>query len=183
MENCTDDDIIIFGDADEIPNLEKISNLKEINQDNIFCFLQDNNNFYINNIASTNWRGNIMSKYKNVKNKSLNYLRTDSKNSNLENFIYVENGGWHLSFIGGVDRIKEKIKSYSHQEFNTPSILDNIEINMNQNRDLFRRNNQSYQSKNEKFYFDNMKKVDMIGFFPKKIVDLVKNKYPYLIKQ
>ena len=30
----------------------------------------------------------------------------------------VKDAGWHFTFMGGVDRIREKIAAYSHQEFN-----------------------------------------------------------------
>jgi hypothetical protein len=46
------------------------------------------------------------------------------------NFEIVDNAGWHLSFMGGSQRIKDKIKSYGHQEFNNSNILNNVESNM-----------------------------------------------------
>jgi beta-1,4-mannosyl-glycoprotein beta-1,4-N-acetylglucosaminyltransferase len=36
----------------------------------------------------------------------------------------LDNGGWHFSYQGGVDRIIEKIEAWTHQEFNTPEIKD-----------------------------------------------------------
>jgi beta-1,4-mannosyl-glycoprotein beta-1,4-N-acetylglucosaminyltransferase len=36
----------------------------------------------------------------------------------------VENGGWHFSFMGGVERIREKLAAYSHQERNLPQFTD-----------------------------------------------------------
>ncbi len=36
----------------------------------------------------------------------------------------VENGGWHFSFMGGVDRIREKLAAYAHQERNLPRFTD-----------------------------------------------------------
>jgi beta-1,4-mannosyl-glycoprotein beta-1,4-N-acetylglucosaminyltransferase len=182
MENCEKDDIVIFGDTDEIPNLENFKNLKEINENDMYCFLQDNNNFFINNISSTNWKGNIMSRYKNIKDKSLNSLRIEARKEDSKSFIYLNNGGWHLSFMGGTERVIEKIKSYGHQEFNNPSILNNVENNIKQNKDLFFRTSRTYRSNTEQFYFDNMKKIELNGYFPKNIVDLVENKFKYLVK-
>jgi len=182
MDNCEDEDIIIFSDTDEIPNLEVLGDLKKLDVEKKYCFLQDNNNFFINNISSTNWKGNILSSYKNIKNESLNSLRIESRREHSPNFVYVESAGWHLSFMGGADRIKEKIKSYGHQEFNNPSILDSVERNIQLNKDLFFRTSTTYRSDSEKFYFDNMKRIDLDGYFPKKIVDLIQTKYSYLIK-
>lgn len=36
----------------------------------------------------------------------------------------VENGGWHFSFMGGVERISEKFAAYAHQERNRPQFTD-----------------------------------------------------------
>lgn len=182
MENCEDNDIVLFSDTDEIPNLEILGNLKELDTEKKYCFLQDNNNFFVNNISSTNWKGNILSKYKNIKNESLNSLRIESRHDYSPLFTYVQSGGWHLSFMGGSERIKEKIKSYGHQEFNNPSILENVERNIQLNKDLFFRTSTTYRSSTEEFYFDNMKKMELDGYFPEKVVKLIQEKYKYLIK-
>ena len=41
----------------------------------------------------------------------------------------VENGGWHFSWMGGVQRIQEKLAAFAHQERNRPEIAatENIE--------------------------------------------------------
>jgi len=36
----------------------------------------------------------------------------------------VRNGGWHFSWLGGVERIRAKVEAYAHQEFNTPEFMD-----------------------------------------------------------
>jgi len=36
----------------------------------------------------------------------------------------VENGGWEFSWMGGVQRIQEKLAAYAHQERNLPQIAD-----------------------------------------------------------
>jgi hypothetical protein len=35
-------------------------------------------------------------------------------------------GGWHFSFMGGADTIKDKIQAFSHTEYNTEDVIDNI---------------------------------------------------------
>jgi hypothetical protein len=42
-------------------------------------------------------------------------------------------------FHGGSQRIKDKIKSYGHQEFNNSNILNNVESNMKINNDILNR--------------------------------------------
>ena len=140
--------------------------------------MMDCHNFYINNICHTNWYGNYTVLYEKTKNKSLTNLR------NLRvNMEKLYDSGWHLSFMGGPERVKTKIESYSHQEFNNSFYLDNIENKINQNKDLFNRTNNTYRDGIQKYYFDEMQNIDLNNYtYPKKLVDLVKNKFPYLIK-
>jgi beta-1,4-mannosyl-glycoprotein beta-1,4-N-acetylglucosaminyltransferase len=39
-------------------------------------------------------------------------------------FLLVKKGGWHFSYLGGIESIIQKINSYSHQEINTPENND-----------------------------------------------------------
>ena len=41
----------------------------------------------------------------------------------------VEDGGWHFSFMGGVERIREKLAAYAHQERNLPQFTNPQFIN------------------------------------------------------
>ena len=52
-----------------------------------------------------------------------------------------KNGGWHFSYLGGVERIREKIAAFSHQEFNKPpfNTPDWIREQLIQGADLFGR--------------------------------------------
>ncbi len=183
MDICNDEDIILFSDTDEIPNPEVLKNIKNLDLTKKYCLLQDNNNYYINNISSTNWRGNIITNFRYLKNKSLNELRVVSRRPSCTEFTFINNAGWHLSFMGGHERIQEKIKSYGHQEFNREGYLNSVKNNIEQNKDLFFRTSTTYRSDTETFYFDSMKTVDINGYMPENIVSLVNSKYPYLIKR
>jgi beta-1,4-mannosyl-glycoprotein beta-1,4-N-acetylglucosaminyltransferase len=183
MSDCLDDDIVMFSDLDEIPNPEVLKNIRNLDMNKQYCLLQDNNNYYVNNIASTNWRGNIICKYSHLKDKSLNMMRHLSRQDEL-NFVFIENAGWHLSFMGPPERIKIKLKSYSHQEFNNSFYINNIENNMNNNKDVLGRNGyNTFNSNLEKFYFDNLKTVKMDGYFPPLMIKIIEEKFPYLIKK
>lgn len=69
------------------------------------------------------------------KNVSISFIRE------LEAHVYPKKAGWHLSYFGGENKIKDKINAYSHQEFNNKEILDKVEYSINNNRDLFCRSN------------------------------------------
>jgi len=136
--NLSDDDICFISDVDEIwnPSLsEQISKSIELNKNNIFRLRQTPYVYYLNNKSSEDWTGTIVTSYALVKNACLNHLRIKSKTE----CPIIENGGWHFTYQGGVDRVKKKIESYGHQEFNTSYIKDNIENKINNNQDFIGR--------------------------------------------
>ena len=177
LMDCDDDDMIMLSDLDEIPKPEVVKDIKEKKLYN-YCVLQDCFYYHINTMAHTNWYGNYVVRYKDTKEVSLTHL----KNKRVD-FDKIEKGGWHLSFMGGVDRIKTKIDSYAHQEFNNPNITSNIENKIQSGVDLFGRTNNTYQDSKQEFYFDGLKEVELDSYtYPKEILDLIKTKFSYLIK-
>lgn len=176
LSECSDEDIIMLSDIDEIPNPKSIENIKNFSLDEQnYCLLQDCHNYFVNNLSSTNWMGTTITKYYKSKGDSFCNLRR-----NRGKGILVENGGWHLSFIGGVERIKEKINSYGHQEFNNIEIISDIENKIQNNSDLF--NRRIKDTEREKFYYDELKTINLEGYYPDQMIYLLKNKFPYLIK-
>ena len=111
LNNCSPDDIIMISDIDEIPNPETVLKVKDL--PGIKCLEQKHYYFYVNyiNKNQVSWpKGTRIVSYKDL-TLPVNEYRylTD---------IQVDNGGWHFSYLGGVDKVKLKIDSYSHQEFN-----------------------------------------------------------------
>jgi len=53
----------------------------------------------------------------------------------------IENGGWHFSYFGTPEFISNKIKNFSHQEFNSPEYTDveNIQRRIDMNTDVYGR--------------------------------------------
>lgn len=131
LEKCKKDDIVLIGDIDEIPNLELIKQIKDKNI--IYGFEQNLFYYYLNNISETKWIGTKAVFFKS--------LSTPQEIRMSNSFKKVKNGGWHFSFLGGASTIKEKIKSFSHQEYNTKEInnLKRIEFNINNGLDIFDR--------------------------------------------
>jgi len=150
LENCNDDDIIFCSDADEIPNFNNI-NLKEIyNPNSLYVCHQDFYYFYFNTLfqdtakPSNFWEGTRFSSWKLLKDNTIDNLRDINsefnKNKN-NNIIHIPNAGWHFSFLGGAEKAKYKIESYSHQEMNVPAVKDNIQKSIDELRDPFFRSN------------------------------------------
>ena len=59
----------------------------------------------------------------------------------------IENAGWHFSYIGGVERVLEKLQSFAHQEFNTPEFIDSVKVSekMIASKDLFDRPEEKFR--------------------------------------
>lgn len=76
-----------------------------------------------------------------AKNKYIREHGTQKLRSNCNNYNYIIDGGWHLTYWGGAEKISEKIKSFSHQEFNTEEFtnLDRIQERVSGGKDLFGR--------------------------------------------
>jgi beta-1,4-mannosyl-glycoprotein beta-1,4-N-acetylglucosaminyltransferase len=141
-----DEDLIMISDIDEIPNPKKI---KEFNIKNKYaCFLQKNYQSKINllNITEGNWVGTKICKKKylkspqwlrNIKAKKKPFWKIFNKEIQL-----INDGGWHFSFLKDPSSIRNKIVSYSHQEYNKEEFTDInlIKQKITQGEDLFSRN-------------------------------------------
>lgn len=130
-----DDDLCFITDLDEFWNPELDYSLIEDHK--IYKLKQLAYSLYLNNRSSEPWAGTLLTRYKNIKNGCLNHLRTPSKTP----YEYIENGGWHFTFMGGADQIKLKIESYGHQEYNNDQIKNSVENNLSSNKDVLGRSN------------------------------------------
>ena len=160
MDMCHDDDIIMFSDLDEIPNINKL-----IFDGNIHVLLQKNMTYYIDKeaVSMLPWLGGIIVPYKKVKDNSLQILRGARCTYNQ-----IKDAGWHLTNMGGTNRIIEKIKSYGHQEFNNINTINNIEYDVKNNKDIFNRNIA-------------INTVDLDSTYPANLLTFIKQNYTYLI--
>ena len=124
LKEANEEDWIIISDLDEIPNLAKID-LKNT-EDNLIFFKQ-NMMYYKFNLKLENytWVGSKMCKMKNlkspqwirdIKDKKYGWWRVDTYFSKrkFQNIFFVENGGWHFSYLKNPKDIEKKLKSYLH---------------------------------------------------------------------
>jgi len=162
LVDCNDDDIIIISDLDEIPNPDKVSELREITHDDFYEFKQKMYCYYVNLLKESNWSGPKVCTYKRLKDISINHLRQNKFTNNT-----VMDGGWHFSFFGGADKVKEKIEAYSHQEYNNAYIKENIAANIENGIDPFFRGT--------------LTEVVIDDSYPKYILDNL-DKYKHMIK-
>ena len=151
LMNAKPDDIIIVSDVDEIPNAKKLAENINLNKPVVFqqrffyyflnyimtkatsesSIIQKNNMIY--------WRGSVMIRYKDFTSaREVRNLRNDLS------MTQIEEGGWHFSYIGGIDAIISKLKSFSHvketkQLLNNADDKEKISKIISQGKDLFDR--------------------------------------------
>ena len=145
-KNCNPNDLIMISDIDEIPNPERIREF-DIKK-KYACFLQKNFQSKLNlrNVTDEYWMGTKICQKKYL--KSPQWLR-DIKTKKRPFWKFykpqepqlIVDGGWHFSFLKKPNSIKNKIISYSHQEFNKEEFVNikNIENKISQGKDLFDR--------------------------------------------
>lgn len=134
LDQAKPEDIILFGDADEIPHSKKIIEWSKIGgKHKVFYQWMA---FYFLNYASTkpyNWPGTHMMKLSDLKKLQTMWIAKYSKVDD-----YIPQGGWHLSYMGGIKRIQEKISAQAHQEYNTDkyNTPENIMLAIKQGKDF-----------------------------------------------
>jgi beta-1,4-mannosyl-glycoprotein beta-1,4-N-acetylglucosaminyltransferase len=138
LANVDDNDWIIISDLDEIPDLSTI-NFNFINKKIIF-FKQKVFYYKFNlELKTLRWIGSKACKKKylkspqwlrNVKDKIYPKWRLDIifSEKKYNNIFFVENGGWHFSFVKKPEDIEKKLKSYlHHREYDLdPLGIENI---------------------------------------------------------
>jgi beta-1,4-mannosyl-glycoprotein beta-1,4-N-acetylglucosaminyltransferase len=141
--NLSDDDVIIISDCDEIPNTIYLEQIKYqpkilVKPAQINVLKQD---FYYYNLFSKKANKWLMSKV--VSYQLIKYGCTPQTIRHTYDNI-IENGGWHFSYFGSAEKIRTKIESFSHTEFNDEQFknLNTIERNIELKKDLFFRSNE-----------------------------------------
>lgn len=160
-------DVFIVSDVDEIPNPAQVEAYK--NKKGIKVFKQDSFFYFINcrntaNNGKYKWYGPVMAPYKpKLNSQLLRFISIYMAGIEADRFlaktycklrilwwkitlginIYaVDNGGWHFSFLGGVQAIIKKLEAFAHTEYNKPEYKDSTKIEqaLDEGRDIFGRN-------------------------------------------
>lgn len=192
LENyCSTNDYLIYGDVDEIPSLSALDKAMEylVEGVEIVHMAQDQYYFYLNVeevshtlmsytgeypfVINRKWLGTNVSKWEYSKHYSMTDLR-DPIHKRVGK--RVKNGGWHFTYIGSSDespvteRVKLKIDSAAHQELNTIEIMESVEKNINNLKDIFPRKRTKFKLRED------------LSFLPS-FIQLNLDKFGYLIKK
>ena len=159
LENCSEDDIILFSDVDEIPNPEMLKELlPKVEPGKIYMPAQRLFYCYLNledisgnNLSTTGefegadkkcWLGTKICRYSLLKEYTTEQLR-DKEQRAIG--VRVDNGGWHFSYMGGTknesaeERVRYKIRSAAHQEYNNRRTLFEVGKRLRSKEDIFGR--------------------------------------------
>ena len=170
LTEANEEDWIIISDLDEIPNLSKI-NLQ--NTKDKLIFFNQHMMYYKFNLKLNDyiWVGSKACKMKNlqspqwirdIKNKNYGWWRIDIffSNRKYNNILFVEEGGWHFSYLKNPKGIEKKLKSYLHHidyDLN-PVGVEGIEKMINNKRTIY--NIKADQKENK---FDGINKLSKIN--------------------
>lgn len=137
LVEAADDDVVLVSDLDEIPRPGMVQRYACL--PGVKLFRQDMHYYFFNLRATQHeWCGSAMCLKKDM--GSPQRLR-NIRDAIRPGFCRIQNGGWHFSFLGGVERIIHKIESFAHHEFNLDKFKDPeaIKERIRQGRDLFDR--------------------------------------------
>lgn len=111
-------DLILVSDLDEIPNPQRLAEVRESAFDG-FARLELDLYYYSYRFrAPTPWHHAKLCSYDTY----VNLFRRDPNQLRLTfSGPVLMRGGWHFSYFGSPDFIRNKLQNFAHQEFNTPS--------------------------------------------------------------
>lgn len=132
MAGLDDNDLVFNSDVDEMWNPD---NQYPIDDYNVIKLKQHVMTGFLNLRSSEEWFGTYYTKYKNIKNASANHLDTVSKTQHL----FLDNGGWHFTYQGGLERIKTKLENFGHQEYNNDQVKNVVQQRLDAGMDVLGR--------------------------------------------
>lgn len=139
LKACKRKDVVIVSDLDEIPKPEKIIEYKDFkgvkNFEQYFCQfyfnyrLNKSNQKYpiVNREGVFYWCGSVMMHYKDFVSAqdARSYIIDPVKGRSS---ISISKGGWHFTYLGNIEHVITKLKSFSHSEFNNDYHADKQRI-------------------------------------------------------
>lgn len=133
--NLSDEDIIFTSDLDEIANpnilLQVKNNTLNFDKNGLNRLALDMYYYNLNTLIGRDcWHGIKLLTFAAYKNMKLSFqdMRVHEHSHNVQ---IIPNGGWHLSYFGDIDFIKNKLKNFSHQEYNNAKYVNDEFIKEN----------------------------------------------------
>jgi len=132
IQDAESDDIIMLSDADEIPNIKLFQNLNWVSDVlktySVITLDQDIFHYSINGyLLEKNGIRHSCPSFKITTKKFLDETQTVMPVLRGIPGVYIPDSGWHFSYFGGANKIKNKLKSFSHTETSKDYIVNSID--------------------------------------------------------
>ena len=165
LKNCSDNDLVIISDVDEIPDLNKLNLFNKKSRYAVFAQKKFDYKLNLLNVTEGEWLGSKICLKKDLKSpqwlrdlkfKKYPFWRIDK----IRDLQIIKDGGWHFSYLQSPKNLLKKISSFSHGERNKPEFANEESI--------------VEKIKMQKNIFDlgfSYKKIDIDHTYPKYIID------------
>lgn len=118
-----DDDLVIVSDLDELPDPAVLATI-DTSAPKVLSQLFHNYFLNCQNVKGERWwNGSIVCSGKFFKAHGAQVLRDNR-------YVYpaIKKAGWHFSYLGGVQAIQQKLRSFSHTEYNKEEFMNEAHI-------------------------------------------------------
>lgn len=134
LQSTGPDDLVFVSDLDEIWNPAQLAPIKAAATAGKIVVCEQHNCYYFVNTSNGYWHGTRAVRAVALKQLPPSRLRHSAG-------TIIPDGGWHISFAGGPEAVLQKLRAYSHQEYNTPAYAnaDRVAAAMATGADLFSR--------------------------------------------
>ena len=165
LKNCSDNDLVIISDVDEIPDLNKLNLFNKKSRYAVFAQKKFDYKLNLLNVTEGEWLGSKICIKKDLKSpqwlrdlkfKKYPFWRIDK----IRDLQIIKDGGWHFSYLQSPKNLLKKNSSFSHGERNKPKFANEENI-----LEII---------KMQKNIFDlgfSYKKIDIDHTYPKYIID------------
>jgi hypothetical protein len=140
LRGCRPGDSVAISDVDEIPNAAALQ-AASVRAEPAVC-RQRLYYYYVNLRLRQRWYGALLMALRYRRRLDGDWLGTavvrfqdllalggpQAVRDRRPHFGVIEDAGWHWSYLGGIDALIEKVKSFSHTEANTDAILDRTRL-------------------------------------------------------
>ena len=176
LQDATEDDIILFGDCDEIPYPEALKSIiNSFDKTKVYHLAQRNFYAFMNMEESSGTLMSITGEFPEIPTQERKWLGTkvtSKQNIPAEGIVRlrdlvpptdprsvrVADGGWHFGYMGGehelnaAKRIGVKVKAAAHDEYNDAEILRETMDHLLLGRDIFGRDASFTQTQIDESY-------------------------------
>lgn len=111
LADADDDDLVFFGDVDEIPR-RGMSVLRPA-AGHLMAFKQRWHVYSWGWVAEEPWIGTGLARVGYAREHGLHRVRCGRP---IDNLTVINNGGWHASWFGGVEECQRKLAAFTHPE-------------------------------------------------------------------